>query len=63
MTDEQAIAVVENFFAELKAQNLERIADCLTDDVYYQNVPFPADRGKAAVLRTMKTFGRVVIGF
>jgi len=62
-TDEAAIAIVEAFFAALKAQDMERVAALLADDVYYRNVPFPADRGKAAVMKTLQLFGKVVTGF
>lgn len=58
-----AIAVVEAFFVALKSQDMDRVESFLADDVYYRNVPFPADRGKAAVMKTMRTFGKVVTAF
>jgi limonene-1,2-epoxide hydrolase len=57
------IALVEAFFQALQAQDLQRAFALLADDIVYQNVPFPADRGKAAVMRTMKAFGWFVSGF
>lgn len=63
MTNEQAIALVEAFFEALRAQDMTRIESFLADDVVYQNVPFPADRGRAAVMRTMNRFGRIVTKF
>ena len=60
---ESPISVVESFLGALQAKELERALSLLADDVVYQNVPFPADRGKAAVVRTLKLFERVVTGF
>jgi limonene-1,2-epoxide hydrolase len=57
------ILVVESFFRALEAQDHDRIAALLTDDVVYQNVPFPPDRGKEAVLRTLDRFERVITKF
>jgi limonene-1,2-epoxide hydrolase len=57
------IAVVEAFFAAMEAQDLERGLALLTDDIVYQNVPFPADRGKTAVRRSFQAFGYFVSGF
>ncbi|MCU1278370.1 MAG: Limonene-1,2-epoxide hydrolase [bacterium] len=57
------IAVVESFFEALRTQDLERAFALLSDDIVYQNVPFPADHGKPAVMRTLKAFGIFVSGF
>jgi limonene-1,2-epoxide hydrolase len=57
------IAVVESFFEAFHALDLERAFALMDDDVVYQNVPFPPDRGKAAVMRTLRAFGRVMTGF
>jgi limonene-1,2-epoxide hydrolase len=57
------IAVVEDFFAAFQALDLDRALALMSDDVVYQNVPFPADRGKRAVTRTLKGFSRVMTGF
>lgn len=57
------IAVVESFFEAFHAMDLERAFALMADDVVYQNVPFPPDRGKPAVMRTLRAFGRVMTGF
>ena len=57
------IAVVEEFLNALEKQDSERAFALLSDDVEYQNVPFPAARGKAAVVKTLKSFERFVNGF
>jgi len=57
------IAIVESFLRALESKELERAAALLADDVVYQNVPLPADRGKPAVLRTLKSFERFVREF
>jgi limonene-1,2-epoxide hydrolase len=61
--DPSPIAVVESFFDAFAAHDVERATALLHDDVVYQNVPFPADRGKPAVLRTLKAFERIVNKF
>ncbi len=61
--DERDIAVVEDFLAAFQALDIERALALMADDVVYQNVPFPADRGKAAVTRTLERFGRFMTGF
>ena len=53
------IEVVEAFLAAGRAKDLERAMSLLHDDVVYQNVPFPADRGKTATARTLKLFFRI----
>ncbi len=57
------IQVVESFLQALQAKDLERAAALLADDVVYQNVPLPADRGKRAVVKTLKAFQRFVTEF
>jgi limonene-1,2-epoxide hydrolase len=57
------IALVESFLKALEAQDLDRALGHLSDDVVYQNVPLPADHGKAAVARTLRGFERFVNGF
>jgi limonene-1,2-epoxide hydrolase len=57
------IAVVEDFFAAFKALDLDRALALMSDEVVYQNVPFPADCGKSAVTRTLKGFSKVMTGF
>ena len=62
-TAESPIDVVQSFLRALEAKDLDRAAALLADDVVYQNVPLPADRGKPAVLRTLKSFQRFVTDF
>jgi limonene-1,2-epoxide hydrolase len=57
------IAVVEALFDAFRRLDTDGALALMSDDIVYQNVPFPADRGKAAVTRTLKAFGRVVTGF
>jgi limonene-1,2-epoxide hydrolase len=57
------ILVVKNFFEAFGAGDTERALSLMADDIVYQNVPFPADRGKAAVARTLELFGRIMTGF
>ncbi len=59
-TSREAIAVVEDFFRAMEARDEEKLYALLHDDVVYQNVPLPADRGKAAVERTLRGFERFV---
>ncbi len=62
-TSSSNIAVVEGFLAALEAMDADRALEYLADDVVYQNVPFPPDRGKAAVTRTLKGFAKLATGF
>ena len=57
------IGVVESFLGALQDKKFDRAVSLLADDVVYQNVPFPADRGKSAVVRTLKLFERLVTKF
>jgi limonene-1,2-epoxide hydrolase len=62
-TSSQDIALVESFFAAFQALDVEKALSLMAENVVYQNVPFPADHGKAAVTRTLKGFGRFMTGF
>jgi len=53
-----ASAVVEAFFAALRAGDLDAALALLAQDIEYQNVPFPRDIGKAAVERTLRSLQR-----
>ena len=55
--------IVQQFCDLMVKRDAEALRPLLADDVVYQNVPFPADRGKAAVTRTLQLFGRVLTGF
>ena len=61
--DDAPIATVETFLKALAAQDLELATALMHDDIVYQNVPLPADRGKPAVIRTLKSFERLVTKF
>jgi limonene-1,2-epoxide hydrolase len=67
MTDsdrsDRDIAVVEALFDAFRSLDTGAALALMADDIVYQNVPFPADRGKAAVTRTLTAFGRLVTGF
>jgi limonene-1,2-epoxide hydrolase len=52
--------VVQSFLSALERGDRDAAFALLADDVVYQNVPFPADRGKQAVLRTFARFDKVV---
>jgi limonene-1,2-epoxide hydrolase len=60
---ESPIEVVQAFLRALEATDLDRAAAYLADDVVYQNVPLPADHGKPAVLKTLKSFQHLFNGF
>jgi len=62
-TDGRDIAVVEEFFEAFEASNLDRALALMADGIVYQNVPFPADRGKPAVARTLQGFSRFATSF
>ncbi|UJR84534.1 limonene-1,2-epoxide hydrolase family protein [Sandaracinus amylolyticus] len=53
------IRVVQSFLDALSAFDIDRVLSMLSDDIVYQNVPFPPDRGRAQVERTLRLFGRV----
>lgn len=57
------IAVVEAFLHALEAKDKDGAFALLDENVVYQNVPFPADKGKAAVIRTFERFEKVMTGF
>jgi limonene-1,2-epoxide hydrolase len=57
------IHVVESFLHALEAKDLDGALAYLSEDVVYQNVPLPADRGKAAVARTLRSFQKIFDGF
>jgi limonene-1,2-epoxide hydrolase len=57
------IQVVESFLRALEEKDLDRAAAYLAEDVSYQNVPLPADHGKPAVLRTLRSFQRFISSF
>lgn len=56
-------AVVEAFVRAMERQDFDAVQALLHDEVVYQNVPLPADRGKPAVVRTLQAFTRFVTKF
>ncbi|MFO0614511.1 MAG: limonene-1,2-epoxide hydrolase family protein [Polyangiaceae bacterium] len=57
------IRVVEDFIDAMKAFDFERTRALMTNDIVYQNVPLPADRGREAVERTLQGFTKFVTHF
>lgn len=58
-----SITVVEEFLHSLETLDMARAEELLDDNVVYQNVPMPADRGKTAAIATLKNFMRIATGF
>ena len=58
-----ATAVVEALLDALRALDIDRAMSLFADDIVYQNVPFPPDRGRAQVRRTLELFGKVANHF
>lgn len=63
MTSSDDIRTVEAFLDAMKAFDMERASALMADDIVYQNVPLPADRGRDAVVRTLQGFTRFVTHF
>ncbi|MFO0684181.1 MAG: limonene-1,2-epoxide hydrolase family protein [Sandaracinus sp.] len=57
------IEIVQDFFAASQAFDMPRAFAHFAEDIEYQNVPLPPDRGRAAVERTLKRFMRVADTF
>lgn len=57
------IEIVESFFAAATALDFDRAFAHFTDDIEYQNVPLPPDRGRRKVERTLRTFLAVTSRF
>lgn len=57
------IEVVQAFLGHLERLDLDAALTLLADDVVYQNVPLPPDRGRAAVARTLGVMLRYGSGF
>ena len=62
-TTRSEITVVRDFLGALERLDIDAAADLLAPDVVYQNVPFPAARGKAAVERQLRWLARYGSGF
>ncbi|QYG93094.1 SnoaL-like domain-containing protein [Iamia sp. SCSIO 61187] len=57
------IEVVLAFLGHLERMDVAAALDLVADDVVYQNVPLPPDRGRAAVARTLHGMMRLGSGF
>ncbi len=55
--------VVLDFLGRLERLDVDAALDLMADDAVYQNVPLPADRGKAAVRRTLARMMSAGSGF
>lgn len=62
-TSDDPIEVVRSFLAALERLDIDAAVDLLTDDVRYQNVPFPAAKGIDAVEKQLRWLGRYGDGF
>jgi limonene-1,2-epoxide hydrolase len=62
-TTPTGIEIVESFFEVATSADPARAFDYFTDDIEYQNVPLPPDRGRKAVERTLRLFLRVAPEF
>src|SRR5262245_39547587 len=62
-SDSDDIALVEAFFRSMEAMDMDACLALMADDIVYQNVPFPAYRGKPSVARALQGFGKVMTGF
>ncbi len=63
MSDDADRELVEGFLEALKRFDFDAVLAFMGDDIVYQNVPLPADRGKAQVARTLKRMSRFVDHF
>jgi limonene-1,2-epoxide hydrolase len=58
-TNKSAMDVVESFLDALRAKDLERAFALMSDDIEYQNVPFPPYRERAQTERVLRTMARI----
>jgi limonene-1,2-epoxide hydrolase len=58
-TRSTGIEVVQSFFDALRAKQLDRALEHLSEDIIYENAPLPTDHGKAAVERKLRAFQRM----
>jgi limonene-1,2-epoxide hydrolase len=63
MARSAGIAIVEDFLSALARNDADAALAFMSDDIVYQNVPLPPDRGKAKVARTLRVFQRVMKEF
>lgn len=62
-TPSSGIAVVESLFAALRVLDIDRAMELFAEDVVYQNVPFPPDRGRGQVRRTLALLPKLATHF
>jgi limonene-1,2-epoxide hydrolase len=58
-----ATRVVEALVDAFRAMDINRAMELFADNAVYQNVPFPPDRGRDAIRRTLRRFARVANEF
>lgn len=63
MVQTSGIQVVESFLDAMTRMDFDSVLALMTDDIVYQNVPLPPDRGKVAVARTLRSFEKVMTEF
>jgi limonene-1,2-epoxide hydrolase len=63
MPDQSSRAVVEAFLDALKRMDVDAALGLMSDEIVYQNVPLPPDRGKPRVIRTLRMMLRFVSSF
>lgn len=63
MMQSPGIQVVVSFLDAMARMDTEAVLALMTDDIVYQNVPLPPDRGKAKVARTLRSFEKVMTEF
>jgi limonene-1,2-epoxide hydrolase len=63
MARSAGITLVEDFLNALSRNDVETVLALMSDDIVYQNVPLPPDRGKARVARTLRAFQYVMKEF
>lgn len=61
--DDADVQVVRAFLEALEAMDIEAALDRCDDAVVYQNVPFPAAKGKKAVARQLRGLPKLFNGF
>jgi limonene-1,2-epoxide hydrolase len=57
--DDRDLATVRDFLRAMEDLDVDRVSSLLADDVVYQNVPLPPDRGREPTMRTLQRLGRV----
>jgi limonene-1,2-epoxide hydrolase len=58
-TSQNPIQVVESFLEAMRAKDIPRGLALMSEDVVYQNVPFPPHHGRASVERVLGFMARI----